>query len=469
MQSRLLNQRIRSVHKLSPIDAGFLLTESQHSPKHVAGLQVMRLPRGKGAAWIRKMLDELKQVPPGFPFNQRLQDNNPLRPALVPDERFDIDYHVRHAVLPHPGDESQLLDMVARLHASLLDRERPLWEFYLIEGLAGRRFAFYTKVHHAIADGATFTRWFAESGSATATARKTHPVWQRHEPPEQPAEAGSLAERAIAGAKLLGESARTAIDLAALGSRLLRQNIIEGNRNAVLPLGAKRTGLNVPTGAARSLSVCRFPFGEFAATAHAHSATINDLFLTLCDLAVNRYLAAHGTKPAAPLVAYMPVDLRAGESEQGNLICLLQVKLASVHDDPLDALDQIQQASKSTREIFGGVSHPAVQLYSLAVALLPLGEELLHLDQVLPPAINLVISNVPGPRKRMYFRGAEVLEAYPVSTLPPAVALNITVCSYAGTLFVGMVGGRTAIPDMQRLAQELQKAYGEFRDLGQAA
>jgi len=454
------------VHTLSTIDAGFLLTESQHSPKHVASLQVLRLPKGKGTVWIRKLLDDLKRISPGFPFNQRLQFGNPLRPTLVPDERFEIDYHVRHAVLPHPGNEEQLLDMVARIHANLLDRERPLWEFYLIEGLAGRRFAFYTKIHHAVADGATFTRWFTESGSLTPSARNTHPIWQRHEPPEPPTGAGTLTGRALNSLRMIGATTRTTIDLAALGSRLLRKRIFEGNGNAVLPLGASRTSLNVPTGAARSLSVCRFPFEEFAATAHAHQATINDLFLALCDLAVNRYLAAHGSRPKEPLIAYMPVDLRESKIEDGNLICLLQVRLSSTHDDPLKALEQIRRASKSTREIYSGVSQPAVQLYSLAVALLPLGEELLHLDQVLPPAINLVVSNVPGPRRRMYFRGAEVMEAYPVSTLPPAVALNITLCSYAGTLFVGLVGGRTAIPDMRRLARELESAYREFRDFG---
>jgi len=203
--------------------------------------------------------------------------------------------------------------------------------------------------------------------------------------------------------------------------------------------------------------------------AKSQGASINDLVLTLCDLAVNRYLAARGDAPENPLVVYMPVALREGEDERGNLVSLLQVRLASDHENPLTTLEQIREASSSTREIYGSVSRPAIQLYSLAVALLPLGEEILRLDQLLPPAINLVISNIPGARNIMYFRGAEVVGAYPVNTLPPAVALSITVCSYAGTLYFGLVSGRTAIPDLRSLTGLLDDAYEEFRELSAAS
>jgi diacylglycerol O-acyltransferase len=453
------------MHKLSPIDLGFLITESHHSPKHVASLQILQLPQGKGPAWLRQMLDELKRVPPGFPFSHRLKDASLLQTALVPDDRFDIDYHVRHSVLPHPGSERQLVEMVARLHANLLDRERPLWEFHLIEGLSDRRFAFYTKVHHAIADGITFTRWFVESGSTSPRGGKTHPVWQRDEQPQEPEDEGGLVTQILAGFRLVRGGVQTAVELSALGARLLQKNVFERNRNAVLPLAAKKTRLNVPTGAARALSIGRFPLDEFAAIAKAHGATVNDLVMTLCDLAVHRYLAERGDPPVEPLIAYMPVNLRTEGADEGNLITLLQVKLASEHDDPLAALAQIRKASKATREIYGGVSRSAVQLYSLGVALLPLGMELAHLDELLPPAINLVISNVPGPRRQLYFRGAAVLEAYPVTTLPPGVALNMTVCSYAGKLFFGLVGGRSALPDLYRVTEHLEAAYRAFKQI----
>jgi diacylglycerol O-acyltransferase len=264
---------------------------------------------------------------------------------------------------------------------------------------------------------------------------------------------------------MFGGGVRTAVDLSALSARLLQKRFFDRDRNAVLPLGARKTRLNVSTGAARTVDICRYPLDEFSAVARAHGASINDLVMTLCDLAVNRYLEERGESPGEPLIAYMPVNLRADDGEEGNLISLLQVKLASDHHDPVAALQQVRHASRSTREIYGTVSRPAIQIYSLTVALLPLAEQLLGLQNILPPAINLVISNVPGPRQPMYFRGAEVLEAYPMSALPPAVALNMTVCSYAGTLFFGLVGGRTALPDLHRLTQLLDAAYRQFRDL----
>lgn len=453
------------MHKLSALDSGFLLTESHHSPKHVASLQILRLPKGKSYSWLRKLLDDLKKIPPGFPFDQKLKDDSLLSPELVPDEAFDIEYHVRHTVLPGPGSDDQLTDMVSRLHANLLDRERPLWEFHLIEGLSDRRFAFYTKIHHAIVDGMTFARWFTESGSVSPADMNSAPVWLRDEEPVLANDNGSLAGLVIDGVKMLGGGVKTAMDLTALSARLVQKSVFERNRSAVLPLSARKTRFNVPTGAARNFSISHYPLKELKAMASSQGASINDMVMTLCDLAVNRYLAEQGEEPEQPLIAYMPVNLRSDEGDEGNLISLLQVKLASDHEDPCITLEQIREASLSTREIYGSVSRPAIQMYSLLVALLPLGEELLHLDQVLPPAINLVISNVPGPNQTMYFRGAEVVEVYPVNTLPPAVALSMTVCSYAETLYFGLISGRTALPDIQKLSDHIEDAYREFQDL----
>jgi len=453
------------MHRLSTIDSGFLITETRNSPKHVGGVQVLQLPRGKGSAWLRKLVDDLKAVPPGFPFNQRLRDANPLTPALITDDRFEIDYHVRHSVLPAPGSEQQLVQMVARLHANLLDRERPLWEFHLIEGLRGRRFVFYTKVHHAIADGVTFARWFAESGSRSPADLHSAPLWAHHEPPVQRSEGNSLVGRLIDGVRSTGSGVRTALDISALGARLLQKRWLERDQHIVLPLGAERTPFNVETGSARNFSICHFPLDEFKAIARSQQATINDLLMTLCDWAVHRYLAEHDAATDEPLIALMPVNLRDATSDQGNLISLLQVKLASSHEDPLAALREVREASRSTRQIYGDTPRESVQLYSLLVNLLPLGEELLHLGKLLPPIVNLVISNVPGPRQTLYFRGAEVTEVYPVNTLPPSVALSITVCSYGGTLYFGLIAGRSAIPDLQRLTRHLNEAYRQFSEL----
>ena len=131
-------------------------------------LMIFQLPKGKGPAWLRTLLDEMKRVPPGHPFNQRLTRQAGLLYEMEFDEHLEIDYHVRHTVLPHPGSDAQLAEVTARMHANLLDRDRPLWEFHLIVGLQGRRFAFYVKAHHAIGDGITFARWIDDSTNPSA-------------------------------------------------------------------------------------------------------------------------------------------------------------------------------------------------------------------------------------------------------------------------------------------------------------
>ena len=357
--------------KLSIIDGGFLLTESHHSPKHIAGLQIFQLPKGKGSAWLRKMLDDMKQSQAGSPFNQKLKGGNALQPELELDEHFEIDYHVRHSVLPRPGSDDQLLDVVARLHANLLDRERPLWEFHLIEGLSERRFAFYTKVHHSLCDGVTFGQWFDESCSLSPAKMDAQPIWHHHGSVESEDEDISYAQMMVEGVRMLGGGVKTALGISALSARLVQRRFFEGNLNIALPLSAPKTRLNVPTGAARNLTIRQYPLDDFKALARSQNVSINDVVMTLCDLAVCRYFEETDGAPDDPLIAYMPVDLRTKqELEDGNLISLLQVKLASNHEDPLASLQQVRESSRTARELFFSASRPAIQYYSMIVALL---------------------------------------------------------------------------------------------------
>jgi diacylglycerol O-acyltransferase len=412
----------------------------------------------------------MRRAPPGFPFDQKVDMGNPLQPELVTDRKLEIDYHVRHTVLPAPGTDRQLLELVARLHANLLDRDRPLWEFHLIEGLSGRRFAFYTKIHHALCDGVTFTRWFVQSGSSDPAARNSRPIWQRGETPARARTEPSYAEMVREGIKVLGGGIETTIGLSKLSARLLTRRLWERDTRIALPLSAPRTPFNVMPGAARSIATTAYPLARIRAIAKSQGCTINDVVMTLCDLAVTRYFCETGAATDAPLVAYMPVNLRtSGDAADGNLISLLQVRLAREHTDPLETLRQVSRSVAAAREVFGGVARPAIQMYSLLVALIAQLEETLKLGRLLPPVNNLVVSNVPGPKEPMYFRGARAVSTYPISALPPMTALNVTACSYAGTLFFGLIAGRTAIPDLERLTAFLDEACTELARLAGVA
>jgi len=453
--------------RLSLIDGGFLLTESHHSPKHVAALLIFQLPKGKGVAWLRRMLDEMKEWPPCFPFNQRLKNQTGPLYELETDPGLEINYHVRHTVLPGPGSDQQLLDVVARMHANLLDRGRPLWEFHLIEGLSGRRFAFYIKIHHALADGITIGRWLEASATTSPEELKTPPIWAHEKDAGQWDESGiNLLQMVSDGAKVLGGGVSTALGVAKLSAKILQRRFWEGDKRIALPFSAPNTTINVMPGAARKISIASYSLKSIKAIGKAQGASINDVIMTLCDIAVSRYFDLHDDTPDGPLVAYMPVNIRTSEEEgDGNLVTLLQVKLASNHVDPLATMEEVRESIRSAREVYSGASRDAVQYYALMVALVSLAEEMLGLHKVFRPVENLVISNVPGARQKMYFRGAEEIGLYPVSTLPPMTALNVTVCSYAGTMYFGLIADRTAVPDLDVLTSYLDDAYLELAEV----
>jgi diacylglycerol O-acyltransferase len=360
------------VTRLPIIDGGFLLTESHHSPRHVAGLQIFRLPKSKGSAWLRSLLNEMAQLKPGYPFNQKLKGMSGLQYELEEDGQLEMDYHLRHSVLPGPGSDSQLMEVVARLHANLLDRERPLWEFHLIEGLSDRRFAFYIKIHHAMCDGVTASRWTLESFSNSKSDMGLRPIWLRDEdPPDSgPTELDYL-QIIGNGVRMLGGGIKTALGVSALSAKLVQRRVFEGNSRIALPLSAPRTSLNVPTGAARKITMTSYGLEDMKAVSRSQGATINDVVMTICDMALNRYFEEQGEPPDEPLVAYMPVNIREqGDESQGNLISLLQVKLAAAHRDPLHTLKEVRASIASAREVYSGASKNAVQYYGLMVALL---------------------------------------------------------------------------------------------------
>ena len=302
-------------------------------------------------------------------------------------------------------------------------------------------------------------RWFAEAGSLSPDEPDSHPIWQT-ERTRQAVEKDepSYARLMWEGLNLLGGSFKTTLDLTSLSAKLIQQRFFEGHKDVTLPLSAPHTALNVSPGAARCLAATTFPLDLIKSIARSQQASVNDVLLTICDLSVNQYLREHGNEAKEPLVVYMPVSLRSDdEGDSGNMVSLLQVRMASNHDDALTALQQIKTSSRTAREVFSGYGKPAIQVYSLVVALLAQAEESLKLDRLLPPTNNLIVSNVPGPKQKLYFRGAENLSAYPISTLAPLTSLNVTANSYGGTMHIVLVSGRSVIPDLSKLAQYMER------------
>lgn len=466
---------------LSGLDGVFLHVETAEMPMHVASLHLLDLPPGRAGHFHADVQRQIRHRLPDAPVLSRRLATMPLQfanPAWVHDDAPDLDYHVQRLVLPPPGTREQLEDLVARLHAERLDRARPLWRMAVIEGLASGQAACYVQVHHAMLDGQAGVKLsqvlFDAAGPAVPKPRSSAhaPSTRAAEAPVAPLVRAAAAIRRDAGqylqlARRLPETARTLAGVVAglpgEGGRTLRQNFSFG----------PRTALNVPITAERGFAGVSIPLAPLDRLAKAHGARLNDVVLALCSGTLRRWLARHGGVPADPLVATMPVSLRAaGNADYTTQAMLTLVNLHTDVDDPVARLHAIRDASGAMKQLVRrarGVipmDFPTVGLPWLLQGLASLYGRA-GIVNALPVFANVVISNVPGPTEPLAIAGARMTDYWPVSIVAHGVGLNITVLSYAGALGVGFTAARRAVPDARELSSALREAVDELLAAGE--
>jgi WS/DGAT/MGAT family acyltransferase len=443
-------------------DALFLLAENREQPMHVGGLELFRLPEGAGPDWLRQLYEEMIHAGEVAPLFE-------LRPYRSPaslgawtwqtDLDIDLEYHIRHSALPRPGRVRELLALVSRLHGTLLDRRRPLWEAHLIEGLEGDRFAVYTKFHHALMDGVSSLRLLEHALASDPEARHVPMPWSAQPKPE------SAATRAWPN--LLGipkAAVRATTEIAGLGPiagraamrALLRQS-------SYLPSSPPKTILNGPITGTRRYAAQSWPLARVRAVAKATGTTINDVVLAMSSASLRQYLDGLGALPDAPLVAMTPVSLRpAGVDIGGNAVGVLLCNLATNVADPAARLAAIQTSMTEGKKTLRSMTPTQVTLTS-AIALAPMVFSLLPgARRLATPPYNVVISNVPGPAEPLYWNGALLEGVYPMSILTDGQALNITVTSYHDNLHFGLTGCRSTVPHLQRMLDYLEQGLLEL-------
>ena len=443
-------------------DSMFLIPESRDQPMHVGGLQLFDLPQGAGRGYLRELYEAsiaVEQVAPVF-------RKRPHRSALtlgqwtwVEDSDIDLEHHVRHSALPEPGRVRELLALTSRLHGTLLDRKRPLWEAHLIEGLEGDRFAVYTKLHHALMDGVSATRLLTRSLSTDPDARDVTPPWQATDDARPHRSARSPLS-------LPGQALQAGIDAVGLIPTLLKL-ASDGlsSQATVLPLQAPRSMLNVAITGSRRFAAESWSLTRIKAVARAADATVNDVLLAMCAGALRVYLLEREALPAAPLVAMTPVSLRKDDSpESSNAVGAILCNLATDVEHPGARLVAIRQSMLSGKAALADLNQAQVSALS-AVAVAPLLlNSVMALHRVSPPPFNLVISNVVGSPDPLYWNGARMTGTYPLSIPLDGQALNITLTSYDGQVHVGIVGCRRSVPHLQRLLGHLEDSLVGLED-----
>lgn len=467
---------------LSGLDATFLHLETPEMPMHVGSLNVLDLPKGyKGDFYedAKQFMASRIHLADVFTRKLALMPFDMTNPVWVEDDDIDLDYHVRHITLPKPGTNRQLQQYVARLHSTLIDRSRPMWEFFIIDGLKSGQVALYTKVHHAGIDGQAGVEVGKAIFDLEATGRVVKP------PRSRPRASGYQLGMAELATAALRNTAQQYVKLFKMAPAIARA--ISGlakpdekaaeKTTATAPkkfnLFAPRTSLNVSITNQRTFAGRTISLAETKYIAKHFGVSLNDVVMATVAGALRHYLADNNELPAKPLVAGVPVSLReAGDDTANNQASMILVSLATDITDPIQRLKAINassNSSKSTMNRFKAVilddfpTFAAPWLVSGIASMV--GRS--GLVNLLPPAANVAISNVAGAPFPMYFAGALVTCYYPVSIASHGTALNVTVQSYNGRMDYGLIACRRAVPDITEIGDYMLAEHKLLMDLTQ--
>jgi diacylglycerol O-acyltransferase / wax synthase len=460
--------------RLSALDASFLHLERLETPMHVGAVSIF-----EGASFfddsgrfrlaeVRRLVGSRLHLIPRFrkqimtvPFEQG-------RPVWVDDRRFDIAYHVRLTALPTPGSREQLLALTARIQAQLLDRSRPLWELWFVEGLEGGNVGLIQKTHHALVDGVSGVDVATVLLDFTPDPTVLEPPRWIVEPPPSPGRllVDTLYERTTEPAEI----ARTVRHLVRTPQRTFERTGQIGralstlvDRNSIAP----RTSINVAVGRRRRFEGVKIPLDDVKAIRKSLGGTVNDVVLAGVTGGLRRLFETRGDDLEITMRALCPVSVRddSEKMQLGNRVSAMFVDLPIAEDDPVRRLHEIRATTESLkeREQAVGAAFLVDLTHFAAPTLVGLAARVAHRQ----PFFNLVITNVPGPQVPLYCMGARLLEAYPVVPLTKNLALGIAILSYCGQLHFGLYVDADAVPDVAVIAAGLDDAFAELKKIAQ--
>ena len=456
----------RHFQRLTATDASFVAQERGPSHMHIGGVMIFEGPPPPYKALLQHIEARINLVPR---YRQRLllPRFEMGRPLWIDDTRFTLSYHVRHTALPPPGSIEQLQRLTARVVSQRLDRSKPLWEMYLVEGLDGGRFALINKTHHAMVDGISgvdiVTLLFDLSREAPPSPRPGE-KWRAHPEPSQ----------AEVAAKLLRDSARVVFGLTASAARAVTEpdHAIEVLRETAEGLGevlwagltpAPPTPLNVPIGPHRRMTWVRTALADFKVIKNSLGGTVNDVVLAVVAGALARWLRGRGVRTEGlELRAEVPVSVRVEQehNQLGNRVTVMIAPVPVYCDDPVERLRIVRQAMrglKESKQALGAQLIIGIERFAPPTLLAQASR--LHFS---PRFANLIVTNVPGPQFPLYLMGREMLEMVPVGFLADGFAMIVALVSYNGSLTFGLLGDYDALPDLEVIGTYIKDALAEL-------
>jgi len=456
------------MQRLSGLDASFLYLETPSQVLHVCGLLTLdgsTVPGGYTFAKLKEKLDERVRLIPAF----RRKLHNPLwnlgHPVWIEDEDFDLDHHVHRIGVPAPGDRAELAELCAHIAGQQLDRAQPLWQLYVIEGLADGQIAVLLKMHHASVDGVSGASLITYLAGLEPDAPA--PVIEQPGNPAVPSALDLLRSGVETVVKRPAEVVRLLPDLLELVPRWLGK-ALQG-KGMPVPFTAPRTSLNGTITGHRSVAFAQLDLDAVKEVKNAFGVTVNDVVLALVAGALREFLGARGELPDDPLVATVPVSVHdRTEREHGsNKVSAFFASLPTHLADPAARVFFLAEANRRSKDHHYDIDADMLQdwaqfsaatMFGLAVR----AYSALRLAEKHPVVHNLVVSNVPGPPMPLYFLGARVTGFYPLGPVFHGAGLNVTVLSNAGKVHVGLLGARELVKDLWPLADALPEALDQL-------
>jgi diacylglycerol O-acyltransferase / wax synthase len=461
------------MQRLSTVDALFVEMETKRMHNSLVAVLIVDpegMPGGYSYAAVRQhFADRLDEIPDyrrrlvHVPFGLGL-------PLWVDDPDFDLDAHIHRAGLPSPGGKAELAEFVADVAGRALDRERPLWETWVVEGLEGGLVALVSKTHHSLMDGVTgadlISRLFDTSPEPRRPAEPAE-IWA---PPLLPSPARLLAE-ALPGALLRPATLIRASIGAARGALGLARGTLLRPQSApspALPFTAPDTPFNGAICGQRSVAYARAPLADLKTIKNVYGCTVNDVVLTACGLALRDWLGDHGGVPDRPLIATLPVSVHESDRVSGNKVSAMFVRLPTTEPDPVLALRAVQEDTKGAKELHKALGAETImELAEFAPRrLLNLAARLYsswNLADMHRPVYNVIVSNVPGPPMPLYLLGAELVAFYPHGPIFEGTGLNITVLSYQESVDIGVIACRESVHDIEQITASFTVAIERLK------
>jgi len=465
---------------VSSLDAGMLYVETAEMPMHTMGVLLVEPPEGPGISamgLVRDALEERLHLIP--PFRRKLVQG-PLKigdPYWLEDPEFDLHNHLSHHVLPTPGARHELDALIGELASGCLDRDKPLWELAVIEGLDDGKIALVTKVHHATMDGGKGAALMGQLFSTEPHGKVPAPdePWVSEPEPTTPWLVADTVRTLLGKPRRVASAATGVVSgLRGLGKKSSappEEHEDKANKPALFE--APVTTFNRVLTPNRSVGLCDVPLDDVKSIGRALGATVNDVVLAASCASVRSWLLSHDGLPERPLVAVVPVSLR-GEDDHadGNRVTVMRVRLPMDIDDPIERLRAIHAVTRSGKKGRGGGGGGAGALKHLADILINVSTPLAlteifgrysQIAERIPPMWNLVVSNIAGSPVPLYFGGTRLRQLYPLGPVQHGSGLNITVLSTDGRLCFGALACPDLVPNVEEIAAGFEEEIGRLK------